>query len=491
MTTVGAVAAWTTPVLFSVVVARVFVGAPEAAVLALATLLAPLLALVAPSPRAPGPRSPVATLSSMASVGLVLWANLAVIGDAAALLGGPRAYGVVGAAAVASVAALLPRGRLVGGWTAGALLVGLGGLLAGLVAFGATAHAAPWTAWREVASRPALKFGEGSVWTTAGGRVARETTLPFTEAHRVTVLSAGTYRVLERNAAATVLHEWHLLPGDLLALRPGDRLALPTGARVRFEAGKRVPGAAMSGVAWADPPERRSRRAIVPLVGLVVTLLGGAVAVVRPSRPTSPVGAVAGPLLAFAFALAGTCWGVYAVHGAPELSVGGALLAPTLQAYASLVGSAWGTGFALLGVVVLSALLLAAACALRDRVATAVDWGDRRALWVVLVAAAAAASLLPLDAWQVLLTGLGLATAAWVAPFLAGGDERGGWIGSLVGTVAFAGLAVFGWRLPAWASSVATYPALVAAPLAYLAGVVVRSRGPAATPEAARGPRPA
>lgn len=482
MTTVGAVAAWTTPVLFTVVVARVFGGAPDAPLLVLLTLLAPLVALVAPSPDA-APQRTVVTLSCLASAGLVLWANVTVIGDAANLLGSPRAYGVVAAVALAAIATFVPRGRVAAEWSTGALLVALAGVLVALVALGATARAAPWAAWREVASRPALVFGEASAWTTGGGRVARATTLLFTEAHRVTVLSAGTYRVLERDADTTALREWRLSAGDALALRPGDRLALEAGARVRFEAGKRVPGAAPSGVAWADPPERRSPQAIVRVLGLAVTLLGGAAAAVRSVRPTSAAGAVAAPALTLGFALAAACWGIYVVHGAPELSVGAAPLAPTLQAHASLMGSPWGRGFALLTVAALGALLLGTACALRDRVVESARVGNGRVLWVALVATAGVASLWAVDAWRVLLAGFGLATAAWVAPLLTGGDERSSLIGSLVGLVAFAGLAVLGWRLPPWAAPVTAYPALVAAPIAWLAGMVVRAAGPS-RPEA-------
>src|SRR5439155_1567888 len=46
--------------------------------------------------------------------------------------------------------------------------------------------------------------------------------------------------------------EWRLVPGDSLALRSGDQVLLPAGAGVRFESGRRVPGAPISGVAWAD-----------------------------------------------------------------------------------------------------------------------------------------------------------------------------------------------------------------------------------------------
>jgi hypothetical protein len=47
--------------------------------------------------------------------------------------------------------------------------------------------------------------------------------------------------------------------------------------------------------------------------------------------------------------------------------------------------------------------------------------------------------------------------------------------GSLVGAAAFACLALF--RLPAWASVAGAYPALTAAPLAWIAARVTRGSG--------------
>ena len=110
----------------------------------------------------------------------------------------------------------------------------------------------PWAAWRDVASRPALSFGATSPATVEGRAIGRPTTLAFDEPHRVTAARPGVYRVIDGSRR----HEWRLRAGDSLELRPGDRLALEAGARVRFEAGKRVPTAPVSGIAWADPPER-------------------------------------------------------------------------------------------------------------------------------------------------------------------------------------------------------------------------------------------
>src|SRR5207244_3956202 len=100
------------------------------------------------------------------------------------------------------------------------------GLIA-LVAIGAAALLVwPWGAWREVASRPALTFGERSPWVTEGRTLARPIALDFTEGHRVTALSAATYRVVEPGR----FREWQLRPGETLSLRAGARLVLDAGA---------------------------------------------------------------------------------------------------------------------------------------------------------------------------------------------------------------------------------------------------------------------
>jgi len=89
-----------------------------------------------------------------------------------------------------------------------------------------------------------------------------------------------------------------------------------------------------------------------------------------------------------------------------------------------------------------------------------------------LVVAASIGSLWPGDASRALLAGLGLTASAAVAPRVAGDSPEARLAGSLVGVIAFAGLSVLGPRLPAWADVAWTYPALAAAPLAW---VVVRA----------------
>src|SRR5256886_15870586 len=106
--------------------------------------------------------------------------------------------------------------------------------------------------------------------------------LQISEPHRVTALNPGVYRVVEEvvegDAPRSVTREWRLAAGEALTLRPGDRLILEAGTRVRFEGSKRVPGSAASGVAWAEPPERRSLGTAAHALGAVLTLVGGALA---------------------------------------------------------------------------------------------------------------------------------------------------------------------------------------------------------------------
>jgi hypothetical protein len=89
---------------------------------------------------------------------------------------------------------------------------------------------------------------------------------------------------------------------------------------------------------------------------------------------------------------------------------------------------------------------------------------------MLLIVVACAASLWTSDASQTLLIGLGLTASAVAVPSLGGRSPRARLAGSLVGVVAFAGLAALGPRLPAWAAVVAAYPVLAAAPLAWGAG---------------------
>ncbi|MBI2158172.1 MAG: hypothetical protein HYU26_14890 [Candidatus Rokubacteria bacterium] len=448
--TLAAAAAWTSPALLGLVVARVFAGAAEAPLLVLAAVTAPLLAwLSAGTPAAPG--GPPARAAEAAGGALVLWASLLVLADAGEAVEIPRWLTLALAVAAAGAVGVARR-------TAAARVLAALGLLAFLlpvVAAGGALRLPPWAAWRDVASRPALAFAEGSAWAGAGRALARPATLAFTEAHRVTALSPGAWRVDD----GTRSHEWRLEAGDSLELRPGDRLTLEAGAAVRFERGKRVPGAPVSGIAWADPPGRASAGSALELSGLVLTLAGGALALV--GAPVAAPRAVVGPALLAALVLGAACLAVYGVGAAPELPLGAPPLAYALGLPALVVEAPWGGLLAAALGLALVLLFAAAAGGLRARL----GGGRPPLLWLGVLVAAGAASVVPVDAWRVLLLGLGVAASAVAAPALAGASRRAALVGSAAGLVAFAALAAG--ELPPWAGALGRYPALVAAPLAW------------------------
>jgi hypothetical protein len=497
-----AIAAWTSPVLLALVAARALAGGPDAPALALAAVVAPLIAFLCPATRGTQRPNLVATLAVGAGLGFMLWANLLLFADVAGLLGLPR----WATATLATLVALLTvelaqaadtggpraprraaRGRargqggarfyrmaLRGGLTL--LYTSALGLVALVAIIAATLVVSPWGAWREVASRPALTFGERSPWVTDGRTLARPIALDFTEGHRVTALSPATYRVVEPGR----FREWQLRPGESLSLRAGDRLVLDAGARLRFEAGKRIPGAPASGVVWADPPERGGLTAVLEALGTLVTLVGGALAIVG-SRPTLGARAVyAGSGLLLVLVLSALCLGVFGAYAAPGLSIGVPALAATFDLPAAIVPGPMGQALGALGAGVLLVLFAATALALREVLGRALrrrrgresdTTGPRaeltRPIMRVFLVAACAASLWGGEASRALLTGLGLAASATLGARLADDQPATRLVGSVVGVIVFAGFALLGPRLPTWASVVGTYPALAAAPLAW------------------------
>lgn len=481
-------AAWTSPVVLSLVAARVFTGAPDAPAIALAVLLAPLIARLHPAGESQS--NLVATLGLAVGIGLILWANCLLLADVAGLVGSPRwaTSCVAAAAALLAVTLLRPDGGTgaaarqsrAGGIPnrpAGlglALMYGAAGLaFVALVAIvAATLATSPWAAWRSAASRPALTFGERDPWVTEGRTLATATALEFTEIHHVTALSPATYRVYEPGR----FREWQLRTGESLTLRSGDRLVVDAGARLRFEAGKRIPGTFWSGVVWADPPERSAPSTVVHALGAAFTLVGGAIALVGPERAPASRG---GSALALAVVLGAICLGVYGAYSAPGLSIGMSPLAAVFDVPEAVVPGSAGRTLVTGSAVVLLVMYSAAALALRGVLAGA--WGHaatsssgagppRRPLAdpavVLLIVAAAIASLWPGDASRALMAGLGLTASTVVAPRLGGDRPAALLAGSLVGATAFAGLVML--RLPTWAGVAATYPALAAAPLAWI-----------------------
>jgi hypothetical protein len=466
MTALRGLAAWTGPVLLGAVATRVAAGAPDAPLLVLAAIVAPLVALV--QPRLAEAPHVISAAAVAVSGALVLAASLVVLGDAALLLGARRWHGIVVAAALALLLTLPARGHA---WRLAALAGG-GAALAltlALVAHG-TARA-PWDAWRDAAARPALLFDAASPWVTDGGWFVRRMTLGFDEGHRLVAVTPGTFRVIEQDGGQQVVRDWRLAAGDPLSVRPGDRLTVQPGSRVRFEAGKRVPNAAPSGAVWAEagaPPLAASATALA-------TLLLGAIALV----PAGGRGAVAAPVVLVALALAAACWGVYAVLTVPDVLLGGSIAEPLLRLPDSVPGA---RGMAAVVAVALLGLFLAAAGALRERV-EALAGPRAPGAWAAMVAIAALGSLWPFDAWFLLMAGLGFAAATIAGPRLAAGSRRRTRgrpveaIGGLAGGVVFVAVAALGPRLPAALGAVAESPALLAAPAGWLAVKFLRWRG--------------
>jgi hypothetical protein len=299
----------------------------------------------------------------------------------------------------------------------------------------------------------------------SGERFARATTLRFAEGQRVVALTAGVYRVVERDAATPTVREWRLAAGDALTLRPGDELTVEAGARVRFEAGRRVPGAPASGIAWADAPVRGPRM-LPAAFGAVLTLVGGALALVPPARGGRV--AAAGPVVLLAMITGALAWGVYAAS-VPDLVLAGAWPAPLLRLPALALGPAAGLPLAALSGLALIVLLATAALALRERLAR--ESSPAPELWVVAIVAATALAAWSFDPWRLLMLALGVAAAAW-APARLATSPAGALAGPIVGGMAFvtlAALPALSPGAPAWLEALARYPALVAMPLGWLA----------------------
>ena len=468
MTILAAMAAWTSPVLLVVVAAQVATGAPDAPLLVLVAVVAPLAALLRRSARA-APGGGAGGVLTVAVAGLLVWANLLVFAEAAALLGAARWHGGVVAGAVLLLT--IPR-RAGDRWRAALVTAGLTLVLVPLAALAARSGTPPWTAWTAGASRMALTLGERSTWVTPGERFPRGALLDFTEGHRVVAVTPGTYRVVERDGARTVVREWQLGLGETLALRPGDRLVVNAGAQLRFEAGKRVPGAVPTGVAWADPPERRHGERLLAWLGATLTLLGGAVVLVRPARRIRPGAAVAAPTLLLVAVLGATSWGVYGATLAPELTAGASLAAPLVRLPGVVAGGTAGRVLGFVACAGLLGLLAVAGWGLRDRVVTA---GGRHGVvvWAVLVAMASVLAAIPADPWPVLAAGLGLAASAGAAPLLARGGRVAGAAGSVAGAAAFGALALVAPPLSGSLGALVAWPALVAAPLGWGVTTVV------------------
>jgi hypothetical protein len=479
------VAAWLSPALVAALAAGVFRGDPGAPLLVLLAVLAPLLSLLAS--RRAAARDGVTAALGVASVALVASSGLLVGADLTRSVGGDRWPGVVIATALAAGCALRPvpaprRPAILG--------LALAALATPVVA-AAVAGATPWAAWRELASRPALVFSERSLGVTDGVRLRAPTTLVFTEPHRVTAVSGGIWHVVEQDADRVAVREWRLAPGDALTLRPGDRLDLDADITVRFEAGRRVPGVALSGVAWADPPEREPVTAVATFAGAALTLAGAAALLVSGAGRAAAGGRARGARAAAATAplvigVIAACWGVLGAHAAPELALGAPEIAPFVRLPQAVPGPPWDRPLVATALLGLGALFVVAVSEMRDRAVTLLGGLKRpKVVARTLGAAGVAAALLfvgrPAGAWEALALGGGLAASAVIAPALAQGGLAARRAGALAGAAAYIAMTLGASWFLAWAPAVGAYPALLAAPLA-AGAAALRDRAGAPAP---------
>jgi hypothetical protein len=415
------------------------------------------------------------TLVTIAVVAFVLGGQLRFLADVALLFGATTR----GALAMAAALALPCTMRSARRWLAPLVGLALVGIAAPLITMALVSGLTPWRAWTAVAARPALAFSPAGPWTRDGGRFAVATTLTFTEEHRITAVEPATVRVTERDGTRGTVRVWRLGAGESLSLRPGDRLALDAGTRLRFETSRRVPGAAASGVAWAEPEGDGHAHGLGWLAALTLTLVGGALALgdtgTRPTRAS----AIGTPLVLLVLALAGVTWGLYAAYGAPDLTLGAPALAAMARLPLHVLPAPASLAMTALLVGGLVASFLAAALALAAHLAEVIGADGATPMrrmpataYAVALALGVGAAVASSDAWSLLVSGLGLAAAALAAPALAAADGRARNVGAVVGALAFAVVAAAA-LLTASTSLVGAHPALLAAPLAWITARLV------------------
>ncbi|HMH53383.1 MAG TPA: hypothetical protein VK548_24325 [Candidatus Acidoferrum sp.] len=491
MTGVGAVAAWSGPVLVIALVARVTAGGVEAPLFVLAVLAAPLLALLA-APGSRGTPSGFTATAGLVTIVCVLGAGFRAIADLGHVLGLETGAVLGAAVALVLITTIWWDHRV----AASAFVLGAVALLSAVVMLGVAAAVPPWTAWSRVASRGAFELGPRSEWTREGAQFPQPTTLTFTEPHRITAATEALVRVTERDRVP-VIRERKLAAGESLALRPGDTLAVSAGARLRFEAGRRVPGAPPSGVTWADAVDATRPRLLAWWAGLTLTLAGGALMIVRPLGPITRASALFPPALVLTVVLAATCWGVYAVDAAPELSIGAPAAAAVVRLVPVLADEPWRSRILTAVAMALLALFLGSAAALRRCLVDLTSAGSgglapsarRRAFeaatWIVMVVIAVAVGMVSADGFTLLVQGLGLGAAVLLGPRLTRGQgiavERARAKGALAGGLIFVVVAALAhWPTVIGAfDAVTRYPALVAVPGAWLVTTIARGGGSA------------
>src|SRR5713101_5731521 len=429
MTSVARIlAVWLTPAMMLAVPAALAARGPDGLWLGLVVTLAPLIVLgwgtgrpaLGDDPRPGETLFPVVTL--LVTVGVLLWANIALAGDVAAWLGARRWQGIVNTAAA---------GWLLTAWRplrrTAPLLVALA-FVAAVVVLLQLAWAlalGPIAAWDRVATQPAFRFPPSSPWVISGrdlGVVRGGARLVFDEVHRLTAPAGGVLRARTLDGVRFAEIEWTLAPGQTVTLVAGAAALLRAGLSVRLSG---------DGVGFA----------------------------------------AGGLLLAFVWAQA---WAVYAMIQAPDLFLGGIKLERLLELPAhALFAEPWRRALQALLLAAGLAAFLASSLALRERLGALDSTGGGEighdpGLWAGLFGGAALASLWPVDPWALSLLALGGAGCALgPAALWPRRQGRTAATAGVVGLIVFGGLAAAQLRGSGGGllGAAIAYPALVAAPV--------------------------
>jgi hypothetical protein len=457
-----AVSAWMGPAALAVLATYVFAGEPAAPLLTLLVAAAPCLALLRMRDTLPASTGHAAV--AVPGLAVMIAANAAVAGEMARLLALPR----LAAPALILLLTLLPlQAAHTVIWRVVAV-IGVAAALAPALTVAIVTGTPPWQAWRHIAARPALVFGEHSEWVTTGRAVATTTTIAFDEPQRVTAVTAAVWRVTEHDGARVATRERRLAAGEAVVFRPGDELTIDRGARLRFEAGKRVPGAVVSGATWADPTGRRGWPGALRDVGVVVAVVGAAMALVPPVASARVPGTLA-VVLPLALAAVAAVSGVYAMYVAPDIALGRASATVLHDLPASALGGVAAAPLAAVVGLGVLALHAASASAILERVRAALGTGALsappivRGVWLAISIGAAAAAFVPTGASVWFLLGAGLLASLWTAPALAAVPPRASALGAVVGAAVFVACAMTG----------IAPPVVLAAPAAWAAAAVL------------------
>jgi hypothetical protein len=469
-------AVWLMPAVWLEVPALILGHGPDGLWIGLALAMGALVALgVQPAERAGERESLFRVAILLLAVAVLLWANLILAGNVAVWLGAPRWQGIAAAAGA---------GWLLTAWRGSArlapilLLIVLIAVSGPLIALAKEAGAGPLAAWARVANREPFRFPARSQWVTAGRGLTIAHGRPrivFDEDHRVTAPAGGRLVARVQDGDRATDREWTLEPGQSVTLRRGDQLLRSAMERIQFESGKRVPGAPESGIAWAAGDRPSWARA----VGLLLTALFGALALLRAGVPAPPmsramVAVVAGGLMIAL--LWGQCKAVYTALEAPDIFLGGIaperLLAWDASGERDVASSPAQLSLLAGGL----ASFLASSIALRARLGAldrtgSGEIGHDVGLWAGVFAIAAIAALWPVDVWSLVLLVLGAVGSSLGASTLAPAPVSVATAASLVGLAVFASLAlVAAWRSPADGvlGALLAYPALAAVPVSAL-----------------------